>query len=132
MFLIFVNRVSRGTLLQKLWLQTSAAVRFLPPHWGGARLFHRPDRSRGQGRRVQNEQGDARARNDCVGPPIVVAEFDKGGSSVERLDDAANLATDEHVLWQVAEKRDGAQQRRVASFRFDCHLSPKRSDESGC
>jgi hypothetical protein len=36
LFLVFCNLLSRDTLLQKLQLQTSAAVRFRPPHWGRA------------------------------------------------------------------------------------------------
>ncbi len=34
LFLRFCNQLSRDTLLQKLWLQTSAAVGFRPPRWG--------------------------------------------------------------------------------------------------
>ena len=38
----------------------------------------------------------------------VVAEFDQCRGFVERLDDDANLATDELVLRQVAEERNSA------------------------
>ena len=65
-------------------------------------------RSCGQRRGAQNEQRVARGRNDRVGTALVVAEFDKRGGFVKRLDDSADLATDEAVLGQVAEKRNRA------------------------
>ena len=68
----------------------------------------KPSSSCGQGRRAQNEQCVARTRNDGVGMARVVAEFDQCRGFVERLDDDANLATDEPGLWQVAEERNGA------------------------
>jgi hypothetical protein len=40
--------------------------------------------------RAQNEQGVARARNDAVGPSIIVAEFDKRGGFGKRFDNGAN------------------------------------------
>jgi hypothetical protein len=52
----------------------------------------------GQRRGAQNEQGVARAGNDCVGVARVVAEFDKDGRFVNRLDDSADLAAHEAVL----------------------------------
>jgi hypothetical protein len=45
---------------------------------------------------------------------LVVAEFDKRGHFVKRLDDCADLAADEPMLGRVAEKRDRAQE--VASW----------------
>jgi hypothetical protein len=71
-------------------------------------LRRRALRSCGQRRRAQNEQRVARGRNDRVGTALVVAEFDKRGGFVKRLDDSADLATDEAVLGQVAEKRNRA------------------------
>ena len=71
-------------------------------------LRRRAFRSCGQRRGAQNEQRVARGRNDRVGSAIVVAEFDKRGGFVKRLDDSADLATDEAVLGQVAEKRNRA------------------------
>ena len=69
---------------------------------------------------VRKTSNASRTRNDGVGPRIVVAEFDQPCGLVERLAEGADLAADEPVLRQVVEERDGAQQRRVASFRFDC------------
>ncbi len=81
------------------------------------RLFHRAGRSRGKRRRAQNEQRVARARNDGVGSARVAAEFDKGGGFVEGLDDGDDLATNEPVLRQVAEKRDSAEEIAPGSLR---------------
>ena len=82
------------------------------------------DRSRGKRGRAENEQRIARTRNDGIGSALLVAEFNKRCGFIERLDDSADLASDEPVLRQVAEKRDSGEQSRViALFRLARHPS---------
>lgn len=49
---------------------------------------------------------------------IVVAEFDKRGHFVKRLDDGANLVTDEPMLGQVAKKLTALRKPRPGSPAF--------------
>jgi hypothetical protein len=65
-------------------------------------------RSSDHGRCAQHEQGVARTSNNRVCASIVAAELDKRGCVVKILDDRTDLATDEPVLRQIADKRDRA------------------------
>jgi hypothetical protein len=78
--------------------------------WAAALLRRRAIRLGGQRGRTENKQGVAGARSDGVGLALLVAEFDKRGGFVQRLDDSTDLTSDEPVLRKVAEKRDGAEE----------------------
>ena len=110
LILNFCNQLSRATLLQKLQLQTSAAVGFRPPHRApapGSSIAPIAHAATGAcAKRATRRAG----KDDRIGFAIVVAEFDKRCGFIERLDDRADLASDEPVLRQVAEKRDGGEE----------------------